>query len=111
MSIIENFLLGGTIVSLISYLATHINPIYAAIIWSFPISLLPALYTMKSDGKTNKEISLFAFQSSYTIILLFIATFSISFFTKRGNSITLSIIYASLIWMLCSIIYYLIMSK
>lgn len=111
MQIIQNFILGGIIVSVVSYLATHVNPIMAAIIWSFPLSLLPAIYTMKNDGKSNDIISRFAFQSAFSIILLFIAIFSISYFIKKKYSIIESIIYSGIIWLLSSVIYYIIMTN
>lgn len=83
--ILQNFFLGGLIVTITSYLGNQINPLWAAVFWSFPLSLLPTLYTMRASNKSNDYISKFLFGTTFTLILLFIATFALSKFFKRAS--------------------------
>jgi hypothetical protein len=110
MKFIENFLLGGTLVSVISYLATYVSPLLAAIVWSFPLSLIPTIYSMKSEGKSNKTIGKFLFNTTFSLGLLFIVTLSLSYFISRAKDGLLMPILASAgIWAVFSVIYYFIM--
>ena len=56
-SLIQNFIIGGSIIASISYLGTFFDPLIGAIWWSFPISLLPTLFFMKKHGKDDKYIA------------------------------------------------------
>jgi len=46
VKLLINFLLGGTIVASVSYIATFMNPVLASIWWSFPLSIIPSMYFM-----------------------------------------------------------------
>lgn len=81
--LLQNFLLGGTVIAITSYLATFMNPVMGAIFWSYPISILPSIYYMKTNGKNNKYIAKFLFSTTFALILLMLTTFAISYYLKK----------------------------
>lgn len=106
--LLQNFVTGGLIVSSISYIANYLNPLLAAIWWAFPISLLPSLFFMKEQGKDSAYISKFVLSSSYSLVILFITTYFLSYFIKNtsNNDLVEPILKSSLIWFVCSLIFY-----
>ena len=107
LNIIQNFLIGGTLIATTSYIGTFFDPLVAAIFWSFPISILPTLYFMKQNNKNNFYISKFTLSTTYALILLVVTTFFLSYFLKHDKkSITGPIIKTSGVWLVCSVIFY-----
>jgi hypothetical protein len=107
--IIRNFVLGGSIIASVSYLATFVNPVIASILWSYPISIIPTMYFMNEQGKSNEYISKFLLSASYALILLVLTTFSLSYYLKQQkNGIWMPIFHATKWWLLGSCIFYLI---
>jgi hypothetical protein len=105
-----NFLLGGTIVASVSYLATYMNPVLASIWWSFPLSIIPSIYFMKQNGKSNEYISKFLISTTFALILLVICTFLISYYLKQSSEkegILPAILKATGWWGVCSILFYI----
>ena len=84
--LVKNFIMGGAIISSVSYLATFVSPLIAAIVWSYPFSVLPTVYIMKKNGTPNAKVSKFLFSTSYAFILLILATLSMGFMLKNDNS-------------------------
>jgi len=106
-SLFRNFALGGTVVSSISYIATYVNPLLAAIWWSFPLSLLPSLWYMKQNNKLNKDIAQFALSTTYALVLLVISTLGLYyFFSTEKKRFWLPVAKASIIWVVAAIIFY-----
>jgi len=108
--LLQNFVIGGLIVSSISYLGTYFNPVIAAIFWSYPMSILPSVYFMKNNGKTNEYIAKFLFSTTFALVLLVLCTFAMSHYI--GNASPSSSIWgpigkASLWWFVGSALYYL----
>ena len=103
-----NFIFGGTIVASVSYIGTYMNPVLAAIWWSFPLTIIPSIHFMKQNGKSNKYISKFVLSCTYAFILLLICTFLISHYLKHDESerILPAIVKATIGWILCSILFY-----
>jgi FtsH-binding integral membrane protein len=109
-----NFLMGGTIVASVSYIATYMNPVLASIWWSFPISIIPSMYFMKQSGKSNAYIAKFLLSTTFALILLVICTFLISHYLKQSGDnegIAPAILKASGWWAVCSILFYIIIVK
>ena len=105
--IIENFLMGGSIVSSISYIATYLNPLLGAIWWSFPLSLIPSLWYMKQHDKSNSYLAKFSLSTTYALILLVISTLGLYYFFNNENySFWVPVGKASLLWFVCSIVFY-----
>ena len=70
-NLVQNFLMGGAIVASISYIGTFMDPLLGAIWWSFPVSLLPTIYFMKKNKKSNDYIAKFTLSTTFALILLF----------------------------------------
>lgn len=104
----KNFMIGGLIVSSISYLGTYFDPLIAAIFWSFPISLLPTLFFMKKHGKDNKYLSKYLISTTYALILLLLSTVSLSMFIKsdKNNSLWVSILKSAGLWAVASMFFF-----
>jgi len=102
------FLIGGCIVLSVSYIATYINPLLASFVWAYPISIIPSIYYMKLNNKSNQYISKFLFSTTFSLIILFITTYSMSYYFKtlKSSTITLPIIYGSLWWLVLSVLFY-----
>ena len=81
-SLVTNFLVGGTIVATVSYLATFMSPVAGAIWWSFPLSLLPSVYFLRAHGKSNKYVSQFLLSSTFAIVLLVATTLILSYYFR-----------------------------
>lgn len=112
--LLQNFLLGGFVVSITSYTVTFVDPIMGSIICSYPISILPIIYYMKTNGKTNKNISNFLFNTTFALLILMITTWVIGYFLKHTHeqeSIWPSIIKSNIVWLLFGVMYYYIFSQ
>ena len=109
--IIKNFILGGTIIASVSYLATFVNPVIAAIWWSYPLSIVPTIYFMKHNGQTNKYISKFLFSTTFALGLLALCILFISYYLEKSNNnegVTPSILKSSLLWFVGTIGFYIL---
>lgn len=106
--LVKNFIMGGTIISSVSYLATFVSPLIAAIVWSYPFSILPTVYFMKTQGKSNARISKFLFSASYAFALLLVATLAMGLLMKNDTSDTgiASIMKATGIWFVGAVVMY-----
>jgi hypothetical protein len=59
LNLINNFFVGGFTIATTSYLATYLSPLLGAIFWSYPLTILPSIFFMKGEKKSNKTISKF----------------------------------------------------
>lgn len=109
----RNFMIGGTIIASVSFLATFINPLIASIWWSYPISILPSIYFMKANGKTNEYISKFLLSTTFAMALLLGCTYLLSHYIKNNKSkeLTMPILQSSGWWVIGSAIFYLAITK
>ena len=106
-SLLYNFVLGGILTLSISYISTYLDPLLAAIWWSFPLSLIPSMWYMKQHGKDNKYIAKFSLSTTYALSLLVISTISLFYFFKEtDNSFWMPIAKASGIWLFFSIVFF-----
>jgi len=108
--IMRNFILGGFIIASVSYVATFFNPVAGSILWAFPFSIIPVLYFMKANNKDNTYIAKFLLSTTFSVGLLILCTFMISYYLNQSNEcdgITPSILKATAWWIICSIIFYL----
>jgi len=108
-----DFLVGGFVVTLVSYLGVFENPLIAALSWTYPLGLLPAIYFMKINGKSTQYISKFLFGIAITGILLLFTIYLMSYYIYDTNNITTTILKVSVIWTLIVgvLYYYLLNSK
>ena len=112
LAYVKNFILGGFLISSISWIALNFNSLIAAIWWSFPFTLIPSLIIAHNKGKSNEFLAKFMYGALYASLLLFISIGALSyFFTQTKEGITYPILKASGVWVVCSIIYYVIIKK
>ena len=106
--LIINFIVGGIVIASVSYLGTFLDPVIAAIWWSFPVSLLPSMYYMYQQGKDFKYIAKFTMTTTYALIVLFFTTMAIGYFYKdEKDNFWTPILKGVGVWLLLSGFYYL----
>jgi len=106
-----NFLIGGAVIASVSYAATFVNPVVGAILWSFPFTILPSVYFLNQNNKSNNYISKFLLSTTYSIGLLVIVTFALSYFIKNTSgdySIEFAIVKATILWFVMASLFYFI---
>jgi hypothetical protein len=104
-----NFILGGTIVASVSTMATFMDPVLASIWWSYPLSIIPSMYFMKQEGKSNQYIAKFLFSTTFALGLLLLSTFLISYYlhhSSKKDGIFPSILKATAWWFFFSFLFY-----
>ena len=105
--LIKNFFLGGAVVASISYLAAFVSPLMGAIWWAFPLSLVPSMYYMHTQGKSNKEVGQFALATTYALGILFITTFAIGkFYEKEKKSFWMPLVKGVGVYLVVGSIFY-----
>jgi len=93
-SIPFQFLLGGTLVATITYLANHVSPKAAAILVAFPIGLIP-MFFLKSQSEERR----LSFDTTITNVLVVITYVFLDFFLKqRGMVKKYAILFAFAVW-------------
>lgn len=102
----RNFVMGGTIVATVSYMATFMNPVLAAIWWSYPFTIIPSLYFMKQNKVSNANISKFLISSTFALSILVACMFFMSRQTKLNKPLLEVVGTTTLFWMLCGALFY-----
>ena len=82
--LIQNFAIGGASVAATSYLGTFMSPLAGAIFWSYPITILPTIFFMKQQKKTNGDIGKFLFSTTFALFLLMGITLLLSHLIKNS---------------------------
>ena len=105
-NLLTAFITGGITVAGTTYITQYLSPELGDIFWSFPLTLLPAVYFLFETGDSAKRIGEFVIGSAYTmfILLSFLVTFF--FAIRHGHSVYQATLIASGVWMLVSILYY-----
>lgn len=111
MSILQNFFLGGTAIAITSYLGTFMNPLAGAIFWAYPITILPSVFFMREQKKSNKYISKFLFSTTFALILLMGVTLFLSYLIENApadQSLWIPVVKSTGGFLIGAISYYLI---
>jgi len=107
--LIQNFFIGGALVASISYLATFVSPLLAAIWWAFPLSLIPSMYYMHTQGRSNRNISQFVLATTYALGVLFFTTLAMGkFYEDEKTNFWLPMVKGFGVWAILGAIYYAI---
>tara|TARA_B110000503_G_C7168283_1_gene422993 strand:- start:3638 stop:4033 length:396 start_codon:yes stop_codon:yes gene_type:complete len=98
------FLIGGLVVSSVSYLSNFVSNYYASILWAFPFTVLPTIYYLKHEGKSNLYISDFLIKTSISILILVgvLATMS---YAVRYYSINTTILFSFVVYIILSLLF------
>ena len=109
---LNTFIGAGTTSAIIGYLVNNVDPLIAAILWTFPFTILFPIYNLRKNKKSNKFISNFLKTQSYTLFLLVVFLYSSAYFVDRSSkneSIINPLSKGAGVWLIVSIIYYIIM--
>jgi hypothetical protein len=109
----RSFIIGGTIISSVSYLTTFVNPLIASIWWSYPISILPPIYFMKANGKTNEQIYKFLLSITFVLFLLLGYVYMLGYYIKisKSKELTIPILKSTGWWIAGSALFYIGITK
>lgn len=108
-SAFNTFVGAGASSALVGYLAGHIDPIIAAIIWTYPFTIIIPLYMLHKNNKTNKFISNYVRVQAYALILLLIFIYAMSYFigkTATKDGVIEPILKATGVWLISSLLFY-----
>ena len=111
LPIVINFLLGGLAVAGTSVIGSYMNPLAGAIFWSYPITIIPSVFFMRDNKKSNEYISKFLFSTTFALSLLALTTIALSYFikhTENGTSLWIPIGKTTLVYMAGASLFYLI---
>lgn len=105
---IQQFIVGGIIIAITSYLAVHVNPTIAAIFWSFPLSLLPVIIFMWIKNSPRKSIADYALSTAISLINLGLFVVVFGYMTKYNDySIMVNLLMATVAWIIGSLLLYI----
>ena len=107
--VIRNFILGGISVSITSLIGTYMNPLLAAIFWSFPFTIIPVLFFMREQNKSNLYLSKYLISTTFSVILLMIVSLAMAYFIKHSSekqSLFIPIFKSSFVFGFFAFIYY-----
>lgn len=82
--LIQNFIIGGASVAITSFLGTFLNPLAGAIFWAYPITILPSIFFMREQNKSNQFIAKFLFSTTFALILLMAVTLLLSYLIRNS---------------------------
>ena len=114
MSAIEkygmNFLMGGLITITTSYLGTFVSPLKAALFWMMPWTLLPTIYFMSINKKSNRYIGKFLKATIYPLPIMIITLLGLGYFYihSKSKDIWVPMMKGAAVWIGTSVIFYFI---
>ena len=104
----RSFVLGGFIVASVKYITKYMSAKYAAIVWSFPISIIPSIIFMYLDGKKDKDIidqtRDYAIYFPTLLLFLFVMAQCLNKLGKYKAGIYYSLAITLLVWGLSCVI-------
>ena len=111
---LNTFFGAGITSAVIGYLAANVDPLIASILWTYPFTIIVPLYFMHKSNKSNKYISNYLLTQTYTMILLLVIVYSMSYYigiAEKKDGIMIPLGKGTLVWAIASVIYYIIFKK
>lgn len=109
---IQQFIMGGTIIAITSYLAIYMNPTLAAIFWSFPLSLLPVIIFMWMQNSPRSSIADYANSTAISLINLGLFVLVLGYLMKNTKySLPINILISTGAWFIGSALLYIFYLK
>ena len=109
--VLKSFLMGGTITAIISILTMYLSPLVSAIIWAYPVTLIPTIFFMKSQGKGNTTIAKFLLSATFALVVLMATTFMLSYDIEHASfseSLLIPVAESTVGFVVGGLIYYVI---
>ena len=107
--ILNTFFGAGLSSAVTGTLATYFDPLIAAVVWSYPLTMLFPVLEMNKNGVPNKKISAYLKAQTYTMVLLLVWLYATGHFigqAKEGSSLTPALIKGSAVWLVSGVIYF-----
>ena len=108
LQLARSFTLGGIIVASVKYITKYLSSKYAAIVWSFPLSIIPSIMFMYIDGRKSKDIidqtKDYAIYFPTLLIFLWVMSYTINKFGKYRGGIYYAMAITLTIWGICCVI-------
>ena len=98
------FIIGGLVVSSVSYLSNFVSNYYASILLAFPFTVLPTIYYLHHEGKSNLYISDFLIKTSISILIL-VGVLATMAYAVRYYTINSTILYSFIVYILLSLVF------
>jgi uncharacterized membrane protein len=108
---VVNFALGGAAVAATSYLGTFLSPLAGSIFWAYPITILPTIFFMRQQKKSNSTISKFLLGTTFALILLMGVTYLLSYTIAHASpaeSLWIPVLKSTVGFLVGGALYYLI---
>ena len=84
--LLVNFVLGGLTVALTSYIGTFVSPVTGALVWAYPVTIIPSIFFMREQKKSNNYIATFLVSTTFALILLMGTTYLLSHIIRHSDS-------------------------
>ena len=84
--LLVNFVLGGLTVALTSYIGTFVSPVTGALVWAYPVTIIPSIFFMREQRKSNNYIATFLVSTTFALILLMGTTYLLSHIIRHSAS-------------------------
>jgi uncharacterized membrane protein (GlpM family) len=92
------FVLGGVLVSLISYMINQVDQTLASIVWSIPVTLLILVFIMNQSGKSNQTIADYIQLSIRSFLITMFSLYVWSKLITLTGTLWISLILSGFIW-------------
>ena len=109
--ILNTFFGAGLSSAVTGTLATYFDPLIAAVVWSYPLTMLFPVMEMNKNGVKNSRISNYLKTQTYTMVLLLVWLYATGHFVglvKEGESLTPALIKGSGVWAIVGVIYFFV---
>ena len=113
-NMINTFLGAGITSAIVGYLVNNVDPIFAAILWTLPFTIIFPIFNMYKSHKSNQFIGKFLKTQTYTIILLVVFLYASAYFIEnasRKDGISVPLLKGAGTWLIVSIVYYIIVKN
>ena len=92
------FILGGVLVSLISYMINQVDQTFASIVWSIPVTLLILVFIMNQSGKSNQTIADYIQLSIRSFLITLFSLYIWSELIQVTGTLWISLIVSGFVW-------------
>lgn len=103
---LKNFIIGGLIISTVTYFTKKVDPKIASIVWSFPVKLITALFLLWLNDTDLSRIEVLGFSATRALVnkIIFVWLFANLFSWNYNFPLALGL--SLLVWFLGSFILY-----
>jgi hypothetical protein len=103
------FIFGGAIVLTVSIVSEMVSNTYAALLWAFPFTIIPTIYYLYIENKSNKHILDFIKKTNISIIILFFVIFALYLFYFYSKNLLTSIFFSIILYIIiCGLFIYIV---